>query len=45
MTANFFTFPRELLGRVATHSSNEGESITSVVDDVTSEPPGTVEWE
>jgi GMP synthase (glutamine-hydrolysing) len=45
MTADFFPFPHDVLGRVATRIINEVNGINRVVYDVTSKPPGTIEWE
>ena len=45
MTADFFEFPWPVLGRAATRIINEVKGINRVVYDVTSKPPGTIEWE
>jgi GMP synthase (glutamine-hydrolysing) len=45
MTADFFEFPWEVIGRCATRIINEVKGINRVVYDVTSKPPGTIEWE
>jgi GMP synthase (glutamine-hydrolysing) len=45
MTADFYPFPPDFLGRCATRIINEARGINRVVYDVTSKPPGTIEWE
>ncbi|WP_406858191.1 glutamine-hydrolyzing GMP synthase [Alsobacter sp. KACC 23698] len=45
MTADFYPFDMTFLGRAATRIINEVRGINRVVYDVTSKPPGTIEWE
>ncbi|HVZ15263.1 MAG TPA: glutamine-hydrolyzing GMP synthase [Bauldia sp.] len=45
MTADFFAFDMNFLGAAATRIINEVKGINRVVYDVTSKPPGTIEWE
>ena len=45
MTADFYPFDMEFLGRVSNRIVNEVKGINRVVYDVTSKPPGTIEWE
>jgi GMP synthase (glutamine-hydrolysing) len=45
MTADFFHFDMEFLGRVANRIVNQVRGINRVAYDVTSKPPGTIEWE
>ncbi len=45
MTADSFAFSHEFLTRTATRIINEVRGINRVVYDVTSKPPGTIEWE
>jgi len=45
MTADFFPYDMAFLGRAATRIINEVKGVNRVVYDVTSKPPGTIEWE
>ena len=45
MTADYFPFDHNFLGRAATRIINEVRGINRVVYDITSKPPGTIEWE
>jgi GMP synthase (glutamine-hydrolysing) len=45
MTADFYQFDMDFLGLVATRLINEVKGVNRVVYDVTSKPPGTIEWE
>jgi GMP synthase (glutamine-hydrolysing) len=45
MTADFYPFDMAFLGRTATRIINEVKGVSRVVYDVTSKPPGTIEWE
>ena len=45
MTADFYPFDMTFLGRAANRIINEVRGINRVVYDVTSKPPGTIEWE
>jgi len=45
MTADYYQFPHDVLGRAATRIINEVRGINRVVYDITSKPPGTIEWE
>lgn len=45
MTADFYHYDMDFLGRAATRIINEVRGINRVVYDVTSKPPGTIEWE
>jgi GMP synthase (glutamine-hydrolysing) len=45
MTADYYDFPHSFLGPTATRIINEVKGINRVVYDITSKPPGTIEWE
>ena len=45
MTANYYPFEHEFLDKTATRIINEVRGINRVVFDITSKPPGTIEWE
>jgi GMP synthase (glutamine-hydrolysing) len=45
MTADFYPFDMAFIGKVATRIINEVKGVNRVVYDVTSKPPGTIEWE
>jgi GMP synthase (glutamine-hydrolysing) len=45
MTANWFAASPALLGRISTRIVNEVQGVNRVVYDVTTKPPGTIEWE
>lgn len=45
MTADYYGFSHDFLGRAATRIINEVRGINRVVYDITSKPPGTIEWE
>ena len=45
MTADYYPFTHEFLGETATRIINEVKGINRVTYDITSKPPGTIEWE
>ncbi|MCB1562973.1 MAG: glutamine-hydrolyzing GMP synthase [Alphaproteobacteria bacterium] len=45
MTADYYPFDHEFLGRVSSRIINEVRGINRVTYDITSKPPGTIEWE
>ena len=45
MTADWYRMPDEILNKCATKIINEVDGINRVVYDITSKPPGTIEWE
>src|SRR6202790_1888916 len=45
MTADFYPFDMKFIGAVATRIVNEVKGVNRVVYDITSKPPGTIEWE
>ncbi|THB80800.1 MAG: glutamine-hydrolyzing GMP synthase [Desulfobacteraceae bacterium] len=45
MTADWAKLPHDLLGKISNRIINEVDYINRVVFDITSKPPGTIEWE
>jgi GMP synthase (glutamine-hydrolysing) len=45
MTADYYHFEHDFLSRVSNRITNEVKGVNRVVYDITSKPPGTIEWE
>jgi GMP synthase (glutamine-hydrolysing) len=45
MTADFAKIDYEILSKISNRMTNEVKGINRVVYDITSKPPGTIEWE
>ena len=45
MTADWYPFPADVLGRISTRIINEVSGVNRVAYDVSSKPPATIEWE
>jgi len=45
MTADWAKLPHDILGKISNRIINEVDNINRVVFDITSKPPGTIEWE
>ena len=45
MTADYYRFKHEILSKISNRIINEVSGINRVTYDITSKPPGTIEWE
>ena len=45
MTADYYDLSNEILNRCSTEIINKVKGVNRVVYDITSKPPGTIEWE
>jgi len=45
MTADWYPFDAEFMRHLSNRLSNEVKGVNRVVHDITSKPPGTIEWE
>jgi GMP synthase (glutamine-hydrolysing) len=45
MTADWYAFPHDVLGRISSRIINQVKGVNRVVYDISSKPPATIEWE
>ena len=45
MTADWFQMPTEVLSKISNEIVNSVSGVNRIVYDITSKPPGTIEWE